>query len=80
MPAKAHERRFQTRGHMMPITQHSFIPDNDIEPRVKRPSVPVAKEIDGRWCWLVFGTDDYRHEPDLEAILLAAQPAQRKAA
>lgn len=63
------------------ITQLSFIPDNDVEPRVKRPSVPAAKLIDGRWCWLVFGTDTYRHEPELEAILLAAQQRyHRKAA
>lgn len=65
---------------MVAVTQLSFIPDNDVEPRVKRPSVPVAKLIDGRWCWLVFGTDVYRHEPVLEAILLAAQSEQRKAA
>jgi len=64
------------------ITQLSFIPDNDREPTVKKASVPVAKCIDGRWCWLVSGTDEYRHEPDLEAILIAAQDArrQRKAA
>jgi len=66
----------------MGVLQLSFIPDNDIEPRVRRPSVPVAKLIDGRWCWLISGTDEYRHEPDLEAILIAAQDArrQRKAA
>jgi len=64
------------------ITQLSFIPDNDREPRVKRPSVPVAKCIDGKWCWKAFGSDEYVHEPDLEAILIAAQHArrQRKAA
>ena len=64
------------------ITQLSFIPDNDREPVCKRASVPVAKCIDGRWCWLVSGTDTYQHEPDLEAILIAAQDArrQRKAA
>ena len=64
------------------ITQLSFIPDNDREPTVKKAAVPVAKCIDGRWCWLVSGTDEYRHEPDLEAILIAAQDArrQRKAA
>lgn len=56
----------------MSITQLSFIPDNDVEPRVNKPSVPAAKCIDGKWCWLVFGTDEYRHEPALEAILLAA--------
>lgn len=58
----------------MPVTQLSFIPDNDVEPRVNKPSVPVAKLINGRWCWLVFGSDgEYRHEPELERILLAAQ-------
>ena len=65
------------------ITQLSFIPDNDVEPRVRRPSVPVAKCIDGRWCWLKFGTEgEYVHEPELERVLLAAQDArrQRKAA
>jgi len=60
--------------------QLSFLPDNDREPLVKHPSVPVAKLIDGRWCWLVFGTNDYQHEPALEAMLLAAQTEQRKAA
>jgi len=66
----------------MRVLQLSFIPDNDVEPRVRRPSVPVAKLIDGRWCWKAFGSDAYVHEPDLEAILLAAQHArqQRKAA
>jgi len=60
-----------------------LLPDNDTpEPRVRRPSVPVAKLIDGRWCWLVAGTDTYRHEPDLEQILLAAldRRERRKAA
>ena len=62
------------------VAQLSFLPDNDAhEPRVKRPSVPVAKLINGRWCWLVFGTEEYRHEPELEALLLAAQPQQRAA-
>jgi hypothetical protein len=65
------------------LTLFADLPDNEIaEPVVKRPSVPVAKLIDGRWCWLVFGTDEYRHEPELEAILLAALAtrAPRKAA
>ena len=57
---------------MVAITQLSFLPDNDRETAVKRPSVPVAKLIDGQWCWLVFGTEIYRHEPDLERVLLAA--------
>ena len=64
------------------ITQLSFIPDNDREPTVKRASVPVAKLIDGKWCWKSFGGEEYVHVPDLEAILIAAQDArrQRKAA
>jgi len=64
------------------ITQLSFIPDNDREPTVRRPAVPVAKCIDGKWCWKSFDSDEYVHEPDLEAILIAAQDArrQRKAA
>lgn len=33
------------------IRQLTFLPDNDHEPRVKRPSVPVAKLLNGRWCW-----------------------------
>jgi len=65
---------------MTRTVQLSFIPDNDVEPIVKKHSVPVAKYIDGKWCWLVFGTDEYRHEPELEAILLAAHREQRKAA
>ena len=66
----------------MKTTQHSFLPDNDQEPAVKRPSVPVVKCIAGRWCWLVFGSDgEYRHEPELERVLLAAlAQQQRKAA
>lgn len=66
----------------MSIVQLSFIPDNDVEPRVAKPSVPAAKLIDGRWCWLVFGTNEYRHEPELEQILLTALRTreQRKAA
>jgi len=62
------------------ITQLSFIPDNDHEPRAKRPSVPVAKLIAGRWCWLAFGTTEYVHEPELEAILLAALARQQRKA
>lgn len=65
---------------MSTVVQLSFIPDNDVEPRVNKPSVPVAKLIDGRWCWLVFGTDEYRHEPELEQILLAAQARQQRRA
>jgi hypothetical protein len=60
-----------------------LLPDNEIaEPTVKRPSVPVAKLIDGRWCWKAFGSDEYIHEPELEQILLAALTRQerRKAA
>ena len=62
----------------MKVAQLSFIPDNDT---VKRESVPLVQYIGGRWCWLVSGTDTYRHEPDLERILLAARARrQRKAA
>jgi hypothetical protein len=57
-----------------------LLPDNNVEPVVKRPSVPVAKLIAGRWCWLVSGTQEYRHEPELERILLQAQRTFRKAA
>ena len=65
------------------ITQLSLFADFDLPaPRVRRPSVPVAKLIDGRWCWLKFGTTEYAHEPALEAVLLAALDARtrRKAA
>jgi hypothetical protein len=56
----------------MKIIQASFLPDNDRERVLARPSVPVAKLIDGHWCWLAFGTDEYRHEPELERVLFAA--------
>jgi hypothetical protein len=64
------------------ITHLPLLPDNEIEPRVRRPSVPVAKCIDGKYCWLKFGTTEYVHEPELEQILLAAleQQERRKAA
>ena len=64
------------------ITQLSFLPDNDRERVTTRPSVPVARLIDGRWCWLKFGTTEYIHEPELEAVLLAAlaRRATRRAA
>lgn len=68
------------------ITQLSLLadllPDNDIEPHVRRPSVPVARLINGQWCWLRFGTNDYQHEATLEQVLLAALSKQtrRKAA
>ena len=69
------------------ITQLTLLPDlltdNDVpEPTVKRPSVPVAKLIDGCWCWKQFDSDEYIHEPDLEQVLLAALAKQtrRKAA
>jgi hypothetical protein len=65
---------------MKSITQHSFLPDNDHERRVVRASVPVAKRINGRWCWLVSGTDEYQHEPELERILLAAMARRVDAA
>lgn len=65
----------------MTTLQLSFLPDNDIEPQVKKPSAPAAKLINGHWCWLKFGTDEYVYEPELEAILLAAlAKQQRKAA
>jgi hypothetical protein len=59
-----------------------LLPDNDVEPRVKRPSVPVAKLIAGQWCWLQFGTTEYVHESALEQLLLAAlaKQSQRRAA
>lgn len=50
--------------------------DNTAEPAVKRPAVPVMKLIDGRACWLVFGTSEYRHEPELEKIWRAGQRAK----
>lgn len=65
---------------MTTVTQLSFVPDNDRERVLARPSVPVAKLIGGRWCWLAFGTNEYVYEPELEAILLARLNAQRKAA
>jgi hypothetical protein len=62
------------------VIQHSFVPDNDRERVLARPSVPVAKCISGRWCWLEFGSDgDYKHNPALEAILLGARQAQKAA-
>ena len=64
----------------MKTAQLSFLPDNDQEPTVKRPSVPVAKLLNGRWCWLAFGTTEYQHEPELEQILLAALEQRKKAA
>jgi hypothetical protein len=48
--------------------------------QLRKASVPVAKLINGRWCWLMFGTNEYRHEPDLEQILLKALSTLRKAA
>jgi hypothetical protein len=59
------------------------MPDNELpEPTVKRASVPVAKLIDGQWCWKAFDSDEYIHEPALEQVLLAALTRQerRKAA
>ncbi len=62
------------------IAQLTFILDNDHEPR-KRASVPVCKCINGQWCWKAFDSDEYIHEPELEAILLAALArGQREAA
>jgi hypothetical protein len=63
------------------MIQRSFLPDNDQpEPTVKRASDPLVKLIDGRWCWKVIDRDEYVPAPELEAILLAAQSEQRKAA
>ena len=39
--------------------------------RQGRVALPVARLIDGRWCWLAFGTREYLHEPTLEALLLS---------
>ena len=64
---------------MVAVVQRSFLPDNDVEPRVRRPSVPVAKLIDGQWCWLKFGTSEYVHEIALEAVLLAARERREAA-
>jgi hypothetical protein len=68
------------------ITQLALLPDlladNEIEPRLAKPSVPVAKLIGGKWCWKAFDSDAYVHEPALEQILLPAlaKQAQRRAA
>lgn len=71
------------------MRQQSFlddVPDNDTEPDC-RGSAPLVKYINGRWCWMVLGTGaagapEYRHEPELERILLAALASreQRRAA
>lgn len=64
----------------MKAMQQSFLPDNDIEVvKVKRPSVPLVKWIDGRYLWKQIDGEDWVSAPDLEAILLAAQSKQRKA-
>jgi hypothetical protein len=47
--------------------------DNTHERQVAKPSVPVMKMIDGKACWKAFGRDAYVHEPELEAIYMAAQ-------
>ncbi len=54
------------------IAQLSFLPD--IEPREE---IPLVIYRDGRWMWRVVGSDEYRIEPELERILIAAQ--RRKA-
>jgi hypothetical protein len=77
-PIEAHDTPLE--GAPMNITQLSFIPDNDRETVRAKPSVPVAKRINGRWCWLKFGTTEYVHEPELEHMLLARLSDQRKAA
>lgn len=65
---------------MSTVTQRSFLPNNDQEPAVKRASKPLVKLIAGRWCWKEIDGDRYLVAPELEAILLAAQNEQRKAA
>lgn len=65
---------------MTTVIQHSFLPDNDQEPIVKREAQPLVKWIDGHWRWKAIGGDEYLIEPELEAILLAAQSEQRMAA
>lgn len=62
------------------MIQLSFLPDNDQEPTVKRTSDPLVKWINGHWCWKEIDSDRYVPAPDLEAVLLAAQTEQRKAA
>lgn len=47
--------------------------DNTHERKTTKPSVPVMQVIDGKACWLKFGTAEYVHEPELEAIYMAAQ-------
>ena len=47
--------------------------DNDHERQIAKPSVPVMQMIGGKACWLKFGTNEYVHEPELEAIYMAAQ-------
>ena len=64
----------------MKVVQASFLPDNDRERTVAKPSVPVAKLIGGRWCWKAFGRDEWIYEPELERILLAALNTFEKAA
>jgi hypothetical protein len=64
------------------VVQLSFLPDNEQEPVVKRASVPLVKFVNGRWCWLEPGTNEYQPQPELEAALLAAlaRAEQRNAA
>ncbi len=62
------------------ITQLTFLPDNERETVKARPSVPVAKCVGGRWCWLKFGTEEYVWEPELERVLLQALNAHERAA
>lgn len=62
-------------------------PDNDqVEPTV-RGSHPLVIMRDGRWLWYVLGSGlagapEYREEPELEQILLAAlaRTGERRAA
>jgi len=62
--------------------QLSFLPDNDVEPVVKRASMPLVKLMNGRYHWKAIGSDDYEPAPDLERVLLAAlaRAEERKAA
>ena len=60
-------------------TQLSFLPDNDKEPVVKRPSQPLVIYENGRYLWKEIDGPHYLPAPELEAILLAAQPQQQAA-
>lgn len=67
-------------GAVTTTIQLSFLPDNDVEPTVRRTSQPLVKWIDGHWRWKQIDGDEYELAPELEAMLLAAQSEQKKAA